>query len=194
MIKKGLRPGDTSSRTSGANKWLATKKSQPPIRLQDRQHEKVYSSSSFSQSSCKRNIHSRTPHQKEATSFMKMDVYRCSHSTLLHPCNSMFKSRSPSFALFILSVSPLLFTIMMTHDVVTKCEEGTEGGDEGKGNEIDEEEYDEEEERSCPFCKFFLDSPCKDTFVEWQKCVKVSKQKVKFFFVCLILIVFYIIC
>ena len=35
------------------------------------------------------------------------------------------------------------------------------------------DEYDEEEERSCPFCRFFLDSPCKESFIKWQQCVKV---------------------
>ena len=38
------------------------------------------------------------------------------------------------------------------------------------------EEYNEEDERSCPFCRFFLDSPCKETFIKWQQCVKVRAR------------------
>ena len=34
--------------------------------------------------------------------------------------------------------------------------------------------YDEEEEKSCPFCRFFLESPCRDSFKLWHRCIKVG--------------------
>lgn len=76
------------------------------------------------------------------------------------------------------------------HNDITCCEGSKENsndsnnknticGTKDEGTNVNEKyselEYDEEEERHCPFCKFFLDSPCKDPFIRWQKCVKVSK-------------------
>ncbi len=40
-----------------------------------------------------------------------------------------------------------------------------------------EEEEEEEEEETCPFCQFFLNSPCRDEFKPWHTCIKVSKFK-----------------
>ncbi|GFH57277.1 predicted protein [Chaetoceros tenuissimus] len=36
--------------------------------------------------------------------------------------------------------------------------------------------YDDEEEKSCPFCRFFLESPCRDSFKLWHRCIKVSDK------------------
>ena len=82
----------------------------------------------------------------------------------------------------------LMFTIQMQLEQNdTKCEEiksentaatvnlSLESSQGFKlSSKTEEDSYDEEEERSCPFCKFFLDSPCKDSFIQWQKCIKVS--------------------
>jgi len=38
------------------------------------------------------------------------------------------------------------------------------------------ENYDEDEEKSCPFCNFFVQSPCKDSFKPWHACIKRSEE------------------
>eukprot|EP00555_Chaetoceros_dichaeta_P001979 CAMPEP_0198248638 /NCGR_PEP_ID=MMETSP1447-20131203/381_1 /TAXON_ID=420782 /ORGANISM="Chaetoceros dichaeta, Strain CCMP1751" /LENGTH=85 /DNA_ID=CAMNT_0043933101 /DNA_START=225 /DNA_END=482 /DNA_ORIENTATION=- len=35
-----------------------------------------------------------------------------------------------------------------------------------------ENEYNEEEDKSCPFCQYFQDSPCRNPFRQWRICVK----------------------
>jgi hypothetical protein len=49
----------------------------------------------------------------------------------------------------------------------TKCEALEENEDQN------EEAYDEEAE-TCPFCRYFLDSPCREQFKAWHACVQVS--------------------
>lgn len=34
----------------------------------------------------------------------------------------------------------------------------------------------DEDEETCPFCKFFLKSPCRDPFKLWQLCIKNSED------------------
>jgi len=47
-------------------------------------------------------------------------------------------------------------------------------GTGGKTNKKDENnDSHEEEDESCPFCRYFLDSPCRSAFQQWRLCVKV---------------------
>ena len=48
----------------------------------------------------------------------------------------------------------------------THCEEQT------KDNQGLEEEDDD---KDCPFCRYFLDSPCSQQFQVWQECIDVRK-------------------
>ena len=66
----------------------------------------------------------------------------------------------------------------------TKCQEEAEisdsdtheeESDSDTHEEEEEEEYDDEAE-TCPFCRFFLDSPCKEQFLVWHKCVLSSEK------------------
>ena len=66
----------------------------------------------------------------------------------------------------------------------TKCQEEAEisdsdtheeESDSDTHEEEEEEEYDDEAE-TCPFCRFFLDSPCKEQFLYWHKCVLSSEK------------------
>jgi len=38
--------------------------------------------------------------------------------------------------------------------------------------------YDQEDEEKehCPFCRFFLESPCSETFKVWHECIKVRDE------------------
>ena len=109
--------------------------------------------------------------------------------------------RIVSLSLTIMSLSPIIYlTLNNNNDKsnYTICEEANEVKESPDKNtatvvsssenpqqqsmnneENDNDYYNEEEERSCPFCKYFLDSPCKDTFIQWQKCVKVRDTRGK---------------
>ena len=109
--------------------------------------------------------------------------------------NEYFHGQRLLYSMNIMVASILLtssqFDRTKNNNIGTTCCEGSKeisndsnnennvGGTKSEGTNINEKyselEYDEEEERNCPFCKFFLDSPCKDSFIRWQKCVKVSK-------------------
>eukprot|EP00565_Helicotheca_tamesis_P002130 CAMPEP_0185733598 /NCGR_PEP_ID=MMETSP1171-20130828/20081_1 /TAXON_ID=374046 /ORGANISM="Helicotheca tamensis, Strain CCMP826" /LENGTH=101 /DNA_ID=CAMNT_0028403375 /DNA_START=6 /DNA_END=311 /DNA_ORIENTATION=- len=39
----------------------------------------------------------------------------------------------------------------------------------GKADEVDEDE-------DCPFCQYFLSSPCRTQFREWRSCIKNVKE------------------
>ena len=31
-------------------------------------------------------------------------------------------------------------------------------------------------DEDCPFCRFFLDGPCRDAFIKWHACVQASEK------------------
>jgi hypothetical protein len=41
--------------------------------------------------------------------------------------------------------------------------------------EVDDEAWNKKQEE-CSFCKSFLQSPCRDPFKKWSKCVEKSKE------------------
>ena len=41
--------------------------------------------------------------------------------------------------------------------------------------EPDLEVEEEDDDKDCPFCRYFLDSPCKKQFQAWQECIDVSE-------------------
>ena len=51
----------------------------------------------------------------------------------------------------------------------------TENDSHNNNNNNNNDDDNEEEEEQCPFCRYFLNSPCREPFKVWQKCVQVSK-------------------
>ena len=45
-------------------------------------------------------------------------------------------------------------------------------GDGDDNNDVGDYEVDED----CPFCRFFLESPCKNDFIRWHACIKRSEK------------------
>ena len=72
-----------------------------------------------------------------------------------------------------ITAASIIPTITICDEHPTKHAEEVVDPNDYETNNDDQEEYNEEDERSCPFCRFFLDSPCKETFIKWQQCVKV---------------------
>lgn len=54
------------------------------------------------------------------------------------------------------------------------CETNCEAAEKSSSEDEKEEEYDEETE-TCPFCRYFLDSPCRESFKVWHNCVQVRR-------------------
>jgi hypothetical protein len=135
------------------------------------------SSSRSPSSSTKRSIHSSTIGTRIHNT-MKSRIpnnYTTTYNNYNYILPMDETSKNSSSLLFLISFSTLCSILSMKYDTTTtnhscniiKCE-----GNNAQENE--EVEYNEEDERSCPFCRYFLDSPCKDTFIKWQQCVKVS--------------------
>ena len=111
----------------------------------------------------------------------------------LGPCNVFVNLWKPLPN--VLVVSQVFFAILYlgkdgNQNGITKCEDDTGAGTslETKINggsasvtqkemiNKEEERYEEEEEKSCPFCRFFLDSPCNKSFKAWHVCIKVRNM------------------
>jgi hypothetical protein len=80
---------------------------------------------------------------------------------------------------FVLSFSIAAMAILYEQSS-TLCQRDHEN-DEDSAPTIDDTKdagYDEEEKEkeNCPFCRFFLESPCSQTFKVWQECVKVRNE------------------
>jgi len=80
---------------------------------------------------------------------------------------------------FVLSFSLAAMAILYEQSS-TLCQRDHEN-DEDSAPTIDDTKdagYDEEEKEkeNCPFCRFFLESPCSETFKVWQECVKVRDE------------------
>eukprot|EP00553_Chaetoceros_curvisetus_P006387 CAMPEP_0204632216 /NCGR_PEP_ID=MMETSP0717-20131115/24489_1 /ASSEMBLY_ACC=CAM_ASM_000666 /TAXON_ID=230516 /ORGANISM="Chaetoceros curvisetus" /LENGTH=126 /DNA_ID=CAMNT_0051650007 /DNA_START=82 /DNA_END=462 /DNA_ORIENTATION=+ len=48
----------------------------------------------------------------------------------------------------------------------------------GSGSDSSKVLDDEEEEETCPFCQYFLASPCREEFKPWHNCIKNSEQAI----------------
>jgi hypothetical protein len=81
-------------------------------------------------------------------------------------------SRTDKRVLLPLMLFPLAVMTMYEHR--TFCQ-GHENDNESRSDDDNQEQsYDEEEEKdSCPFCRFFLESPCSEAFQVWHECIKV---------------------
>ena len=78
--------------------------------------------------------------------------------------------RAPLLINYYIREGFILLPTLLAASVIaseTKCEALEENVDEK------EETYDEEAE-TCPFCRYFLDSPCREQFKAWHACVQVS--------------------
>lgn len=86
----------------------------------------------------------------------------------------------------VLTTSLLLLMHSSSHynsidDTVVKCNQmedlnsGTDAGTDA-GTNVTDNEYNEEEDKSCPFCRYFLDSPCRIPFRNWRLCVKNAEN------------------
>lgn len=78
----------------------------------------------------------------------------------------------------LLPVALLLATWIRPESAVACAESETDdthiGADEAEGDD-DDEDLDEKEE-DCPFCRFFLESPCRGPFRRWHKCVETAAK------------------
>eukprot|EP00979_Chaetoceros_neogracilis_P016737 scaffold9262_cov287-Chaetoceros_neogracile.AAC.6 len=84
-------------------------------------------------------------------------------------------SRTDKRPLLPLMLFPLAVMTMYEHR--TFCQ-GHENDNESRSDDNNQEQrYDEEEEKdSCPFCRFFLESPCSEAFQVWHECIKKSDK------------------
>jgi len=108
----------------------------------------------------------------------KLQIIDKKYPTVHFPIVQQNQSKSKfTSTTILLGFSSILFFV--NNDLLTKCiakEEQSDEKDKLVQNDDDDVEYDEEEERECPFCSYFLDSPCKHSFIIWQKCVKKVDQ------------------
>ena len=51
-----------------------------------------------------------------------------------------------------------------------KCDDDAKDG--GSESQSAQPVVDED----CPFCRFFLDGPCRDEFIQWHTCVQTSEK------------------
>jgi len=65
---------------------------------------------------------------------------------------------------------------------MTGCEDGAHVGNNGdsstraNSSESSSKSAAPEIDEDCPFCRFFLDGPCRDEFVSWHACVQTSEE------------------
>lgn len=77
-----------------------------------------------------------------------------------------------------LFTSALFISFFSCSDIFTFCDNNTTsklGNDKTHEHQKDED-YDEEIEKRCSFCQFFLESPCRNEFKLWHACIKVRNQ------------------
>jgi hypothetical protein len=65
----------------------------------------------------------------------------------------------------------VIFIIFSSCDMFTFCDNSAKPKLSDVNTE--DEEYDEEAEKKCSFCQFFLESQCKNQFKAWHACIKV---------------------
>lgn len=104
-------------------------------------------------------------------------------ASFLKGTRRIIKQRYTTSTTRILTTS-LLLAINSSHynaDVikVVKCHKfaDLENGTDDDSNKKDTNEEDNrDEDESCPFCRYFLDSPCRSAFQKWRVCVKDAEE------------------
>ena len=77
----------------------------------------------------------------------------------------------------LLSLSALLLLRASESDLSTGCD-GDDAGDNTKREPLapTKSETTPKIDEDCPFCRFFLEGPCRDTFIKWHACVQTSEK------------------
>lgn len=94
------------------------------------------------------------------------------------------KNRFPSLVVDRYPITLFLLSAVIATSIVsseTRCEEFVASMTSNSGDEVEkdssegvsDEEY-EEKAKTCPFCRYFLESPCRESFKAWHTCVEVS--------------------
>ena len=70
------------------------------------------------------------------------------------------------------SIAAAAFTLLSTYSSkrTALCNGNNESGKD------DKDDYVFEVDEDCPFCRFFLESPCRSAFIDWHACVKRSDK------------------
>ena len=93
------------------------------------------------------------------------------------PRNEQSHSRYQPFLLPLSLLSLLLMVRGSGSDLSTGCD-GDDAGDNTKREPLapTKSETTPKIDEDCPFCSFFLDGPCRDTFIKWHACVQTSEK------------------
>ena len=108
-------------------------------------------------------------------------------STIIHNASSTRRIITPKRMSTTSSIPTSLFldnhklllliplAVMTIYEHPTFCHGGEDDEESSRSGDKQEKGYNEEEEKdACPFCRFFLESPCSESFQVWHKCINVS--------------------
>ena len=78
---------------------------------------------------------------------------------------------------FLLPLSVLLLLRGSESDLSTGCD-GDNADDNAKSEPLapSKSEPTPKIDEDCPFCRFFMDGPCRDAFIQWHACVQTSEK------------------
>ena len=92
--------------------------------------------------------------------------FRMSYKRTIRPRAHAAEENTCNIASFI-----ALSALVLTQESSTvKCDDGA------KDDESESQSALPVADEDCPFCKFFLDGPCRDEFLQWHTCVLTSEK------------------